>query len=101
MRTIVINESTTIKIEALRLKQIKALSEKGFTISSASIRSVLDSDWDKFIAELVKAYCKDETSARVDQVLAALDDLTVGDYRKVCRDMIAETWGLKEEEKNS
>jgi hypothetical protein len=96
MRTIDITKDLSIQIEALRRKDIKALKSAGFNVSTMSIGEVTAEQWDEFVDALVQVYAPKQAEA----VVAVLDDLDRMDYRRVCLDLVAETWGVKEEEKN-
>lgn len=96
MRTVEITKDLKVEIKPLKRRQIKALREHGFNISSASILTIQDEKWDDFIDAIVNAYAP----GQAEEILKQLDDLPNNEYRKVCRQLLAETWGSGEEEGN-
>ena len=98
MRTITINKDLAITIEALPTRRhIEALKDQGFAVSTMSIGGVTADQWDDFVDALVRACCPDQA----DQVIEALKDLPLEKYRDICLELVAETWGSKDESKNS
>jgi len=84
-----------VDISALTRRQIKVLAKK-YKITSMSLHGLRDQQWDDFIDDLLMAYRPDCG----DALAGILDDLPRAMRRKVEMELIAETWGAEEEEKN-
>lgn len=97
MRTITINDTLSIIIEALTRRSIEKIKEAGHEVSTCHI-GVPPKDWDSFSDELVRAYISDDE--RADKIIDALKDVPKDKYRAIVLDMISETWGSEAEEKN-
>ena len=96
MRTVKINDELSVEISALNRGQLKKLRAQGFKVSTLSPSNIDVDQWDDFIDAVVKAYSPSKAKA----IISALDDLGRDEYKRVCLEFIAETWGKEDEEEN-
>jgi hypothetical protein len=90
---------TSYDIEALTRGQIKDLVQRGFDISTVSIGNLKLEQWDNFIDALMEKYCIPHEEGTLSAV-SVMDELSREERRAVELELIAETWGSRDEEKN-
>jgi hypothetical protein len=96
MRKVPVKDKISIQAKALRRKHFRQLRKQGFSVSTMTFQTLLPEQMDDFIDALVNIFAPD----KADEIIEALDNLSRDDYLRVSRELIAETWGDKEEEKN-
>lgn len=92
-------EGIEIKAFALKRKDVRTLRAKGFAVSTVSLMGLTGEQWDDFIDALLRMYC--DGPGTTAKAITALDRMEKKDRKKVELELIAETWGAEEEEKNS
>lgn len=95
MRNIKVGKIETA-IAALNRGKVRKLAQGGFKVSTRSLSGLEGHQWDDFIDSLVHLYAPDVA----DAIVETLDVLPDEERARVEMELIDETWGSKEAEKN-